>query len=489
MSFVHQMYRGFVVLFCALILVLPGSASATTCADWEAGADPMFIFSDAVDYRGGDQRYQLFSELTAVNGEYYTYTYSLFDADFPFSPTEVWAEDYTTGEMDPFYYGFFGSHENLVIMFEGNTDWIEELFIFDPADESVMATMFRPGRALGLRDGILWIVDDFSPYVLRSYDLQDWPNLTEIGSVELPTNNRVYIRATGAHFVLPLEEKLYFLDLDDPANPGIAGSADVDYFNSMIPYAFGWDQVDDILYVGYLEFLTAIDYSDLMNPLILDRIRCTETISRIEVFESEGIVYNHSSDNFQVLSLADPENMVRLSGTIHESANASHNYHLSPLDFLYVTCGSNGVAMYDLADPADPVYVGRGYGYVTRIYPAGNWLLANGQLYPKDCLDVSPVVQGQVPRGLRLGGAEPNPFNPRTTVKFSLDRERMIDLSVFDLCGRQLCTLADELWPAGDNEVVWDGTDDRGRPLPSGTYFFKLQADEFKRTCRAALVR
>lgn len=83
------------------------------------------------------------------------------------------------------------------------------------------------------------------------------------------------------------------------------------------------------------------------------------------------------------------------------------------------------------------------------------------------------------PRGARLALDQnaPNPFNPNTTIAFSLPRQGAVTLQVFDVRGRLVRTLVDESRGAGEHRVVWDGTDDGGRAAASGVYLYRLNAD------------
>jgi hypothetical protein len=81
-----------------------------------------------------------------------------------------------------------------------------------------------------------------------------------------------------------------------------------------------------------------------------------------------------------------------------------------------------------------------------------------------------------LPLAFRFDGAAPNPFNPATTLHFSLPAAGHVELRVFDVQGRLVRTLIDGQRPAGDNEVRWDGRDHDGRQLASGTYFGRLLA-------------
>ena len=69
----------------------------------------------------------------------------------------------------------------------------------------------------------------------------------------------------------------------------------------------------------------------------------------------------------------------------------------------------------------------------------------------------------------------PNPFNPATKITFRLERDAQATLRVFDVQGRMVRTLVDSYLAAGPRTVEWDGRDDRGRPLASGTYYMRLQ--------------
>ena len=77
---------------------------------------------------------------------------------------------------------------------------------------------------------------------------------------------------------------------------------------------------------------------------------------------------------------------------------------------------------------------------------------------------------------LALDQNVPNPFNPTTTIGFSLPRTGPVKLQVFDVRGRLVRTLLDEARSAGTYEVKWDGRDEGGRRAASGVYLYRLDA-------------
>lgn len=76
-----------------------------------------------------------------------------------------------------------------------------------------------------------------------------------------------------------------------------------------------------------------------------------------------------------------------------------------------------------------------------------------------------------------LFNAAPNPFNPITTIRFSLSHPTRVRLLIFDVSGARVRSLADAPMLAGEHRVTWDGTNDRGRALASGAYFYRLEAN------------
>ncbi len=86
---------------------------------------------------------------------------------------------------------------------------------------------------------------------------------------------------------------------------------------------------------------------------------------------------------------------------------------------------------------------------------------------------------GQAPAAiLALAPNYPNPFNPQTTIAFSLPQAGHARLSIYDVTGRLVRTLLDGALAAGPQTAVWDGTDAAGRGAASGTYLYRLETSD-----------
>jgi hypothetical protein len=78
----------------------------------------------------------------------------------------------------------------------------------------------------------------------------------------------------------------------------------------------------------------------------------------------------------------------------------------------------------------------------------------------------------------QLIGARPNPANPSATITFSLAQKGAVKLRIFDVSGRLVRTLVDDVFDASSEafEFVWDGTNDKGQHVGSGVFFYQLDA-------------
>ena len=93
------------------------------------------------------------------------------------------------------------------------------------------------------------------------------------------------------------------------------------------------------------------------------------------------------------------------------------------------------------------------------------------------------------PTAARLMGNHPNPFNPTTTIAFAVERTQRVRLSVFDVEGRRVATIADRVFDPGFHTVKWLGQDGAGRAMSSGTYMVRMETVEGVEFGKMSLVR
>jgi len=93
------------------------------------------------------------------------------------------------------------------------------------------------------------------------------------------------------------------------------------------------------------------------------------------------------------------------------------------------------------------------------------------------------------PSGLVLAPIRPNPALGRAEMSYALDSPGRVDLSVFDVGGRLVRTLAGSVQSAGPHAIVWDGRTNDGSVAPAGVYFFRVATSDAGRSARLVLLR
>ncbi|UCF77850.1 MAG: T9SS type A sorting domain-containing protein [Candidatus Eiseniibacteriota bacterium] len=109
---------------------------------------------------------------------------------------------------------------------------------------------------------------------------------------------------------------------------------------------------------------------------------------------------------------------------------------------------------------------------------------------PSSVVGVPPGKQGSgSPGAVLLSQSYPNPFNPVCTIRYEMRLAGRVCLRVFDVTGSLVRTLVDAHREAGTYSKLWDGQAEDGRELPSGVYFYRLEAGDFVATRKMVLLR
>lgn len=104
-------------------------------------------------------------------------------------------------------------------------------------------------------------------------------------------------------------------------------------------------------------------------------------------------------------------------------------------------------------------------------------------------LDPGATAVESLPAAALALSAQPNPFNPKTTLRFALAAPATVELAICDVSGRRLRTLLSGRLLAGEQRLDWDGRDEAGRELPSGVYLAQLGGGGQRATSKLVLLR
>jgi hypothetical protein len=102
----------------------------------------------------------------------------------------------------------------------------------------------------------------------------------------------------------------------------------------------------------------------------------------------------------------------------------------------------------------------------------------------------SPTADVKMPTArIELSQNVPNPFNPTTTIRFSLPASERVGLAIYSADGRLVRMLVDGVQPRGTHDITWDGRDGAGNPVGSGVYFYRLTAGKFTDSRKMVLLK
>jgi len=145
--------------------------------------------------------------------------------------------------------------------------------------------------------------------------------------------------------------------------------------------------------------------------------------------------------------------------------------------------------------------------YFINSIPAGNYQLVATLANYKDHTQTITIVSGQqlsypfemepldgfdqeiIPVVTALQGNFPNPFNPSTEIAFDLAETGHVSIEIFNIRGQRVTTLTNEEWKAGRHKIEWNGTDNYGRQVASGVYFYNMRTSEYNSTRRMILMK
>lgn len=198
------------------------------------------------------------------------------------------------------------------------------------------------------------------------------------------------------------------------------------------------------------------------------------SLANVQAVMGYGFALNYETDKFEFVSVAPAgEDLLKSTG------GETLLHHVVADGQVEVVTG-----MYDGTAVSGGGDVVRFVFRVLREFEDNaRFEIANGVVFDPSQLQNPAVVAGvlelqSTPREFALHQNFPNPFNPDTTIKYDLAESADVTLQIYSVLGQVVRTLvASEAQNAGRYQIRWNGMDDRGVPVSSGVYFYRISAD------------
>ena len=146
--------------------------------------------------------------------------------------------------------------------------------------------------------------------------------------------------------------------------------------------------------------------------------------------------------------------------------------------FLWWSC-------YDTLNPSGHSRVDIDHAYWTNVQDFAIRLIYE---YQGTEISIEPGSTA-IPSEMVLLSVYPNPFNPTTTIRYTIPENSPVTVTLYDQQGRQVNTLVNAQQTVGDYHLQWSGTDASGHQLSSGLYFCQVQAGRFTETMKLVLLK
>lgn len=362
--------------------------------------------------------------------------------------------------------------------------------------------VYAAAGGLGLRVPVLGVVDQIAPsygvalsgssaYVatgwqgLRIVDISNPEEPLEIGTYITPSNTYDVAASGDYAYVATYSDGLRVIDMSAPEQPVEVGFADRISISKKVELAG-----DHAIVAGGWGF-HVVNVMNPENPHITGR--GDAACFGYDVAVSGNYVYVVGYNCFDIFTIDDPENPRKLGS--FDLARGGDAVAVAG-GTAYVAERTSGLLVMDVSDPANP----RQIGVCETLTRTRDMTVSGGLLYlVDDCAGLSimradpTAIEGEKSppprRQNALGWVYPNPFNPRTSIPFTLEEEAHVRLAAYDLGGALVRTLLNEGRPAGAHNFVWNGKGDAGETMPSGVYVLRLEAGSAVDTRRVVLLK
>ena len=125
--------------------------------------------------------------------------------------------------------------------------------------------------------------------------------------------------------------------------------------------------------------------------------------------------------------------------------------------------------------------------HVTAVYSGDFESVASNEV--EFIVSETDADDGLMVYATRLLGNSPNPFNPVTTIHFSLTEATHVNIEIYNLKGQKVKTFVNGTLEAGNHSMVWNGKDNNNRDVPSGVYFYKMQSGKYTSTKKMIMLK
>ena len=282
-------------------------------------------------------------------------------------------------------------------------------------------------------------------------------------------------------------DSLKIINVSDPTNPQEVSSIETGGFRKI-------DIEGNYAFLAQSSLgVKILDISDLNNITTVGQLEFDDDVRSVTV-KGNYLYVSAFSDGLWIIDVSNPSspNMLGHYLSEHKVEESRVNENL-----VYLSNRRAGVTILDVSDPLNPERIGyyNDPNSVMYIDLYENYIVvanisAGFYIARFDDPSVGTEVDfSAYPTEYRLAQNYPNPFNPTTTLRYDLPENSYVNVTVYNMLGREIRTLVNTTQDAGFKSVIWDATNDYGKPVSAGVYLYQIRSGEFVQTRKMVLLK
>ena len=182
-----------------------------------------------------------------------------------------------------------------------------------------------------------------------------------------------------------------------------------------------------------------------------------------------------------------PDNIMHINWEAPNETNATLDSYGIYRNYELIENVSSSTNNFSEVNP--PEYNDDGY---VHYYVIANYINPEGNSIPSNMVTLEfalDIGENELVYQTELKGNYPNPFNPTTSISFSLAQESMVELSIYNSKGQLVKKLLNDELGAGLHQIKWDGLDSNHNHVSTGLYFYQLQTENYKKMNKMILLK
>lgn len=467
--------------------------------------DPSLLGKVAIDLRVSD-KYSVDTATVKIfidpKLENITINYSYIDPDWDYASNNL-----TTGL--PY---FIGNDSLYIPMMDG-------LRRYEIYNDSISLKEKIPQITIdgiwSIKNDLLWGANRYQTNFLGTigkmsiFDLNNSANTILSGYLPGSIDITNIYKLDAENFLQDYYGNLFKVDFSTPSSPQILSSVELNSPNRAVSRLLKFDS--NSLYFLFRDYSRSIYTIKTVSRNDLNFVNDTDLpfslFWQITTYKDKLVLKNYSGSGNDTLYFYQLDNLSTpvLLSKIYEPDLFPDpypqyaNWSVGFIDDLLVIGKYSSFRIFNISDLNNPKFVGTWYGGGLSLQKRGNnyFVIRDLRLTKIDnpysginkvtldlLSDVNDNSTKYIPDQFRLEQNYPNPFNPSTTIRFSIAEQSPVSLKVYNILGKEIATLVNDIKGVGQYEVNFDGKD-----LSSGVYFYTLKTNNFTQTRKMILMK